>query len=375
MRILILNWKDLKHPEVGGAEIITHELAKRLVKRGHKVIWFCRNFPGRTPQDRYDGIRVVRQGDLLTTYWKAYRFYRELDPKPDLVIDMVNTLAWQTSLYVPKNQRLAYVNQLAREVFFYQLVWPLSWLAYVLEPLQFLTYRTMPFVCYAKSTKQDLARAGIAPQRVKTFTLGLDRGRYTPGKKADFPLFITLGRLARMKRNDLVIQAMAEVIKKIPNAKLAIIGNGPHKEALKKLVKKLGLGSAVTIQDEQVWFFGKSPKDQKVALLQSAWALVIPSVKEGWGMVVTEAAACSTPAIGTKVTGLSDSITHGKTGLLVSANPTPQELANAMIKLGKNHKLRSSLAKGALAFSKTLSWEKSFDEFRRAVIQVTGIAL
>lgn len=375
MNILIYNWKDLKHPDRGGAEIITHHIAKRLVKRGHAVTWFCRSFEGAPEHDSYDGIRIVRRGGLLSTYWQGYKYYRSLKQKPDLVIDMLNTIAWQTSLYAHASKRLFYVNQLAKEVLSYELPWPLSALARTLEPLQFLSYRKTPAVCYANSTKQDLVNLGIPGRNIATFQLGLDKGRYRPGKKAAHPLFVTVGRLVKMKRNDLAVQAMAYVAKKIPSAKFVVIGDGPEKNALKKLVKKLKLEDVVTIQDKNVWFFGKSAKDQKVKLLQQAWALVVPSVKEGWGMVVTEAAACGTPSIGTSVTGLKDSIHHRKTGLLVSSNPTPQELAQTMITIARDTKLRQKLSKNALQFGKTLDWDKSFDQFRIVVVKVSGIKL
>lgn len=375
MKILIYNWKDLKHPEVGGAEIITHQIAKRLIKRGHEVTWFSRNFPGGNEHDRYDGIEVVRAGGLMTTYWHGWRYYRFLNPKPDLVIDMLNTLFWQTPLYARQSKILVYVNQLAAEVFYYQLPWPLAGFAYQLEPLQFLPYRKVPFICYANSTKDDLASLGIPRRDIAVFPLGLDHSRYRPGKKSPTPLFVTLGRLVKMKRNDLVIKAMAEVAKQLPSAKLVIVGDGPDKQRLLQLIRRLKLNANATIADKDVWFFGKSSKDQKIQLLQQAWALVIPSVKEGWGMVVTEAAACGTPSIGTDVTGLRDSIKHGETGLLVSTHPSPAELAEAMLKIATDERLRRRLGRNAIVFAKTLDWDRSFEQFRSAVKRVSGVQL
>lgn len=375
MNILIYNWKDLKHPEVGGAEIITHHIAKRLVSRGHQVTWFCRSFPGAPEHDRYDGIAVMRRGGLLSTYYHGWRYYRSLPKKPDLVIDMLNTIFWQTPLYARDSRVVAYVNQLAKEVLYYQMPWPLAGFAYQIEPLQFLSYRSTPFVCYAQSTKDDLASVGIPKQLIAVFPLGLDHGRYQPGKKAASPLFVTLGRLVGMKRNNLVIKAMTHVTSHVSNAKLIIIGEGPEKERLKRLSERLKLSGSVVIQDKDVWFFGKNARDQKIELLKQAWALVIPSAKEGWGMVVTEAAACGTPAIGTAVTGLKDSIRHDSTGLLVAADPTPHELAQAMIGLAQNRALREQLGRNALRFAKTLDWDKSFDDFRSAVAKVSGVKL
>src|SRR3989344_5018035 len=99
MNILILNWKDIKHPEVGGAEIIVYELAKRLVRHGHAVTWFCRSFRGAKPTEIIDGIRIIRRGTIVTMYLYAPMVYWQMEQKPDLVIDMSNTVYWQTPLW------------------------------------------------------------------------------------------------------------------------------------------------------------------------------------------------------------------------------------------------------------------------------------
>jgi len=323
MRILILNWKDLKHPAVGGAEIIAFELARRLVQRGHAVTWFAPRFPGGLSEETVEGIQVIRRGGALSTYFQAFRYYRSLAEKPDLVIDMVNTICWQTPLYV-RGKRLAYVNQLAREVWFYQLPPLVSHLGYALERLQYNFYRRTPFLCYSASTKGDLAQFGVPESLISQFELGLDHTRYLPGEKASHPLFIYVGRLARMKRVDLCIRALALVLRSCPEAQLAIVGHGPERGHLVNLVHRLGLDRQVRFADKDVLFFQKTAQDQKVLLMQRAWALLLPSVKEGWGMVVTEANACGTPAIISNVTGLRDSVRPGQTGLVLSPRPSPQ---------------------------------------------------
>ena len=112
-------------------------------------------------------------------------------------------------------------------------------------------------------------------------------------------------------------------------------------------------------------FFKKNDKDAKINLMQNAWALVFPSVKEGWGMTVSECAACGTPAIVTGVTGLRDSVVKDKTGLVVSKNPTDKELARAMIKIIENDKLRKKLSKNAISWSKKFTWDESYRGFKK----------
>lgn len=359
MDILILNWKDIKNPEVGGAEIILYEFAKRWIKKGHTVTWFCRAFKDAKKEEFIDGIKIVRSGNKLTTYFHAFLYYRALPKKPDIVLDVLNTVFWQTPLYVPKKKRIAYVNQLAKEVLWHELPPIIPRIFFILEKIQFKTYKNTYFICYSQSTKNDLILEGIPESNIDIFPIGLDNKRYKPGKKSSSPLFICINRLVRMKRTDLVIRAMKIVAEKYKNAQLVIAGYGYERNRLDKLRKELNLTDNVLFEDENILFFRKSKKDKKVELMKKAWALVFPSVKEGWGMTVTECGACGTPAIVANVTGLRDSVIANKTGLIVGQNPTVEELADAIIKLIKNTKMREKMSKEAINFSKQFTWEKA----------------
>lgn len=363
MEILILNWKDIKHPNVGGAEVIIYELAKRLVQEGHSVTWFCRNFIYGKNEEEYDGIRVIRRGNLITTYFIAPFFYWSLKRKPDLIIDMSNTIYWQTPLWALKSKKIAYLNQLGQEVFDYEFPKWLAILGKLIERIQYVFYKNMPIMVYSKSTGQDLINWGVNSKKLSYFRLGIDHSRYTPGEKSKSPLFICVNRLVKMKRNDLAIQAMPYVVKKYPKAKLAIIGFGYDRFRLERMRDEMDLRDNVIFEDENVLFFNKDKKDEKVRMMQEAWALIFPSVKEGWGMTVTECAACGTISIGTNVTGLRDSIQDNKTGILISKNPTPKELANAMIQVIADKKMREKVEKEAIAYAKTFTWEESYREF------------
>ncbi len=363
MNILILNWKDIKNPEVGGAEILLYELAKRLAKEKHKVTWFCRKFSGGSDFDNIGGIEIVRRGNKFTVYLEAWKYYKNLKIKPDKIIESVNTICWQTPLYISEDKRIILVNQLAREVFFYELLPPLSYLAYFLESWEYKTYKKSKFLCYSKSVADDLKNFGIPSQNINNFSLGIDHSRYKTGKKSIKPIFIFVGRLARMKRADLCVKAMKEVCQKYNQSKLALIGYGPEEYNLKKLIISLGLQDNVDLVTRDNLYFGKDRKDVKVKLLQQAWAIILPSVKEGWGMVVTEAAACGTPAIVTNVSGLKDSVIDSKTGFIISDNPSVEELSQRMIKIIEDKKLRNRLSAHSVKWSNKFSWDRSYKEF------------
>ena len=365
MNILILSWKDIKNPESGGAELVTFELAKRLVHRGDQVTVFCRKFPNSEALENIDGIKIYRKGNSLTTYFHAWRYYQKLNPKPDLVIDMLNTIFWQTPLYVPKAKRLAYVNQLAREVLFYELPKPISWIAYLIEYLQFLTYKTTKVLCFSNSTKRDLLKMGIKDADIHIFPLGIDPKKYKYDKKTDYPMFLCVNRLVKMKRTDLAIKAIEIVKHKHPNVRLHIIGRGYEKEKLEFLVQKLNLQGNISFD-----FNGSD--EQKIKYMSQAWALIFPSVKEGWGITVIESSACGTPTIATRVSGLVDSVQEGKNGIFVSKNPSPAELAQAMERIITDDQLRNNLSKQSIELSRDFSWNHSFKVFYSLIKKLVG---
>jgi glycosyltransferase involved in cell wall biosynthesis len=374
--ILIYNWKDIRNPLVGGAEIITFEYARRLAAEGHDVTWFCRTFTDAKPKEQIDGVTIIRRGGDLSTYREGYEYYQSLEHKPDLVIDMLNTIAWQTPLYAGGRSKVVqYVNQLAKEVWSYEMKPPLSWLGRFLEPLQLIPYRNQSVITYAQSTADDLVNWGYNKDKIFQFRLGLDHSRYKPGKKADYPLFLQVCRMARMKRPDLTVRAFAQVIKDFPQARLALVGTGPFKDEVNALVRELNLTDSVLMPDKDIWFFSNEAGDQKVRLMQEAWCFVHPSVKEGWGMVVTEAAACGTPSIATAVTGQVDSVLDRKTGILISPDPTVEELARAMKQMIIDEPARQAMSKECLKWAANFSWDKSFDLFKKALEKASGLPL
>ncbi|MBI5613910.1 glycosyltransferase family 4 protein [Candidatus Gottesmanbacteria bacterium] len=363
MDILILNWKDVRNPDVGGAEIILFEFAKRMIAEHHRVTWFTRSFSGCKRYENIDGISVVRMGGKLSVYVQAFLYYKSLKKKPDKVLDCINTICWQTPLYVPKDKRVAYVNQLAEVVLLYELPPPLSHIAYVLEPLQYQTYKNTDFICYSKSVKEDIVRFGMQESHVSLFPMGLDHARYTQGWKSKQPLFVFAARLVKMKRADVCIRAMKHVTSVYPSAKLAVVGYGPQEYQLSQLILSLGLLDNVRIINKNNLYFQKDAGDMKTKMFQEAWALLLPSVKEGWGMVVTEAASCGTPSIVSNVSGLKDSVLRNKTGIILSKYPDEKELGDAMIGLIRNAKKRKQMGILAKKWSNGFTWEKSYNKF------------
>jgi glycosyltransferase involved in cell wall biosynthesis len=359
VRILILNWRCPRNPKAGGAELVTHEIARRLVSLGDSVEWFSSSYPGALKSENIDGVHVVRGGRQWTVHWRAFwRYRRRLVGHFDVVIDEVNTIPFLTPLWagIP---RFMFIHQLAREVWWYESRFPLSAFGYLSEPLYLLAYRRMPVLTVSASTASDLRRLRFTGP-VTIVPEGLEPLTKPSLAKQVIPTFVYVGRLAPSKRVSDILRAFASFRSSVGAAQMWLVGEGPgsYVRRLQLLAKSLGVGPDVR-------FWGRLPRDEKHARMAEAHVLLMTSVREGWGLVVTEANACGTPAIVYDVPGLRDAVRHQSTGLVVK--PIPAEMAAAMIQLWDDRAMYERLATEASRWSATFSFDVSATTVYRAL--------
>jgi glycosyltransferase involved in cell wall biosynthesis len=352
LRILILNWRDPKHPQSGGAETYLFEQARRWVKSGHYVEWLTAGFRNGAPRDVLEGIRIRRVGNAMTVYAALpWAYLREFRDRFDVVLDASNGIPFFSPLFSMK-PKICIVHHVHREVFRKHLP---AWLAYPLiwceEKLVPLLYRNVRFVAVSDDTRDEMTRLGIGGPSIGLVRNGVD-GELVPGTKSATPVVAYLGRLKAYKRVDLLVEAFARVREQLPDATLRIAGTGDARPALEECVRRLGL-------ERSVAFEGFVDEDRKRALLQEAWVLVTPSEMEGWGISVIEANACATPAVAFAVPGLREAIVDGVSGLLV---PEGGDLAAAIALVLGNASLRERLERGAVERARAFSWEISANE-------------
>lgn len=360
MRILILSWRDPQNPKAGGAELFTHEVARRLVAGGDTVEWFTAMFPGAEREVDLDGVHVVRGGRQSSVHFAAMRRYRSrLRASFDVVIDEVNTIPFFTPIWagIP---HLLLIFQLAREVWWHESAFPLNAVGYVVEPLYLRTYRRTPALTISASTETDLRRLGFAGP-IKVLTMGLEPMVVPTVPKADRTTFLYVGRMAPSKRVHDIIEAFARYHARGRAADLWLIGDGPsaYVAALRKLVGRLGL-------DGSVQLLGRVSADVKHDRMARAHVLLMASVREGWGLSIVEANACGTPAVVYDVPGLRDAVRNGQTGFVVP--PTPEALAAGMERLTADPVLYEQLARAAKQWSSTFSFDKAAREMHDAIV-------
>lgn len=363
MKILIFSWRDIKHPSWGGAEVLTMELAKRWVRKGHKVSIISAKFPGAKNQETIQGIKIFRPAsffyrspfEYFSFLHKTANFYREsLAGQYDLVIDQAHGLPFFTPLFV-KEKIVIFPFEVAKDIWFYEVRFPFSIAGYLLESAYIRLFKNRPFLTISNSTAKDLKNLGV--KNIFTFKPGINfRPLKRLPRKNQVPLIVSLGRVTKMKRITETLQAFRLLHKEFPIIKLVIMGRSEN-EHLKEL-KKICLEMAI---DDRVIFTGFVSENEKKRWLSQAWGLVSTSSREGWGLIVIEAAANGTPTVAYRVPGLVDSIKNEQTGLLCQKN-TPVEIARNIRRLLIDHDLRKKLSRHALVSSREFSWNKAADE-------------
>lgn len=360
MKILIFNWRDAKNPLAGGAEVVTQEHAKGWIKAGHEVTLFCSAFSGCLEKEMIDGVNIIRAGNKYTVYWQAFRYYKKyFRGNFDLVIDEINTIPFFTPWYV-KEPIVAFIHQLCRKIWFYESQLPIAIIGYLLEPRCLKIYRNIPTMTVSQSSKKDLLSLGFDGERIHIIPEGIGfKPLAKVGKKEEYPTLVYVGRLKRSKRIHHILKAFKIIKRKEPTTRLWLIGNGdPHKKKLENLTRKMEL--------KDVIFWGFQDEKEKLSLVKKAHVIVMTSVKEGWGLAITEANAVGTPAVVYNTSGLQDSTQHQVTGLICPAN-NPSSLAKTILKLLNDEQLIKTLSEGALDYSRQFSWDKSAEESLKIV--------
>ena len=323
--------------------------------------WFSAAFPEAPEEETLDGVRIVRAGRQWTVHLAAFRRYRRRLAKHfDVVVDEVNTMPFFTPLWsdVPS---VMFIHQLAREVWWYESPLPISVIGFFAESHYLRFYRRSPVITVSASTRQDLLEFGfdgpmtVIPQGVEA----------VPGHiqiKPASPTFLYVGRLSPSKRVADIIRAFANFSQSYPGSALRLVGRGSpsHVQALRKLAKKLGVS-------DQVRLLGHLSAAEKHREMAQAHVLLLASVREGWGLVVTEANAFGTPAIAYDVPGLRDSIRNGQTGVLV--RPSPSAMAEAMAAIWHDLATYQRLADSAREWSTTFSLDSATSDFRGALLR------
>ncbi len=368
MKILWLSWKDRWHPAAGGAEVISHELRQRLHAEGHEVTLLTCGYPNAPKTEVKDGVRILRIGSNRYAHplQAALYYIRNLRNKFDVVVEEVNAAPYFSVLFSTQAKRFLFYHHLEREVWLYEAKPPVNYAGYyILEPLatKILAATKVPLITVSESTRQDMARYGFAPQRTSIISEGIelkplsalsDSGKYAR------PTVLSFGGVRAMKRTLDQVKAFELAKQQLPALRMIIAGDttGPYAQKVMDYVT-----SSPYFQD--ITCLGRLPQHKKPELMRRCHIITVTSIKEGWGLIVTEAASQGTPAVVYDVPGLRDSVRHEQTGLVTATRP--EALAQGILNMLRNQSTYSQLRHNAWEWSKHITFDNSYKDFKTAV--------
>jgi glycosyltransferase involved in cell wall biosynthesis len=202
----------------------------------------------------------------------------------------------------------------------------------------------------ASSLEELVGDLRFKRDRVAVIPPGLDP-RFAPGdaaRRSEAPLVVAVGRLVPVKRFELLIRSAAAARRQVPNLRLRILGEGYERNALEALINSLDAASWVELA-------GRVSDQELVDAYREAWVVASTSLREGWGMTLTEAAACGTPAVATRIAGHADAVVDGVTGFLTQ----DADVGDALARLLLDDELREKMGHAASDQAATLTWERT----------------
>ena len=313
MKILFLTWRDLAHPAAGGAEVYTEQVAASWARRGVDVTVFAAAVDGRPAEEMVDGYRVVRAGGRFTVYREGRRWWQRQAQHEgfDLVIDMINTVPFTAHRWIDDVPTVAFAHQTCEDIWRFNAPVGAATLGrHVLEPRWLRAYRDIPTMAVSASTRDALQRFGIkdvtvVPEGIDPPTLAV-----LPAKE-ERPTIVWCARHVPYKRPMDMVEAARRLQATIPDLQVWMIGGGPLLEEVRRAAPA------------GVEVLGRVDEAEKLDRMARAHVHVATSLREGWGLVVSEAAALGTPTVAYDVPGLRDS-TLAARGQVVP--PTPDAL-------------------------------------------------
>ncbi len=361
--MLFLNWRDTGHPEGGGSEVYAERVTDGLARLGHDVTFLTARYPGSAASERREsGVRVVRIGGQLSVYPRAaWAVRRGQVPRPDVIIETQNGVPYLAAVWSRRTTHVVLVHHVHREQWpvVFGPIWARAgwWLESRLAPL---ANRRRPYVAVSEVTRSELGDLGVSSARVRVIHNGAIPPVPHDVQRSEKPQLLLLGRLVPHKRVEMALEAMTRLRPEFPTARLIIAGRGWWEGHIRAEVERLQLTDCV----DMVGFVSDTERHR---LYASSWVSLVPSVKEGWGLVVVEAGMHATPTIAFKGTGgITESIIDGETGYLAEADDVEDFVRLTRVLL-LDRAERQRLGKGAEAFAARFTWEQTVSRFDSAI--------
>jgi glycosyltransferase involved in cell wall biosynthesis len=311
-RIDVIAWRDFDDPEAGGSELHAHRVVSAWAAAGLDITMVTSSVPDARRVIRRDGYRVVRRSGRYSVFPRT--MLSGLSGSiggGDGLVEIWNGMPFLSPMWA-RSPRVVFLHHVHAEMWKMVLPNGLAQLGHAIEhrmapPI----YRRSQIVTLSSSSKNEIVeRLRIPAERVTVSPPGVEPAFSPGGERSEAPLVVAVGRLVPVKRFELLIDGLVRLKARHPDLRAVIVGEGYERPRLEALIAAHGAGGWISLP-------GYVPEDELISLYRLAWVVASTSLREGWGMTVTEAGACGTPSVVTRISGHEDAVVHGRSGLLV----------------------------------------------------------
>lgn len=399
-RVHMVAWRDLDHPEAGGSELHAASIAERWAAAGievHLTASRAEGAPRRAFRDGYSlerpagrygifpavvGRRVLdhhvlgpaaarlrgqappqltgRRPSGITSGHPRRRRPWPAEPRPDATVEIWNGMPFFSPLWTGR-PHLVFLHHVHDHMWDLVLPPALAAIGRFLESrVAPPVYRRTPIVTLSDSSRRGIIDLlHLDPERVHVVEPGVDEA-FVPGPvRHPNPLVVAVGRLVPYKRFDRLIEVLARLKATHPTLEAVIAGEGQERPALEARIHDHGASGWIRLP-------GRIDDEARLDLYQRAWLLASPSAYEGWGLTITEAAACATPSVVSPISGHYDAVEHGITGFLAEPGPDMERHITALL---SDPLLRRRMQKAARRRAAALTWDRTALDTMRLLAQ------
>ncbi|MEY2754559.1 MAG: hypothetical protein RJB65_917 [Actinomycetota bacterium] len=361
-RVRMMAWRDFDDPDAGGSEEHADQFMRRWAAAGLDCTIRTSAAEGQPAVAERNGYHVVRRGSRYSVFPRTVARNLIEHGRYDALVEIWNGVPWFSPLW-SRHPRITFLHHVHGPMWDQILPGSVSWAGRALEArLAPPFYRRTLTLTPSDATRDELIHLGFRPERTIAVPNGVDESFSPGGERAVEPTVVCVGRLAPVKRQDEMIEAAVVARRRVPDLRLVVVGDGPLRPALEAAVRRHDAADWITLA-------GRLDAEALRAAYRSAWVVASASLAEGWGLTLTEAAACGTPAVATDINGHRSSVVDGTTGVLAPLDRLGDALADVLL----DGERRDRLGQAALARARTLTWDASAQGVLRGLhAQVVG---
>jgi glycosyltransferase involved in cell wall biosynthesis len=356
---------DAIYPWVkGGAEKRIYELGKRLVADGNEVHIFGIKWWDGTDIIKKEGMVLHGVCGPMELYVNGRRSFYEavyfsIRLLPHLIkgsFDVIDVSVFPyfscfTVKIVSIYKRIPMVTTW-HEVwgdYWYEYLGTIGWVGKFIERL--VIRISNHSIAVSNHTKKSLESLGIDYHNIHIVTNGIDIKTINQTKPSIYTCdIIFIGRIIKEKNLDILIESVHDIKKYLPDIRCHIIGGGPEEKKLKNMVFDLGL-------QDNIKFFGFLDYIDVIAMLKSSKVLVLPSTREGFGIVIMEAFACGVPVVTVRSPqNAANELVNKDAGFVVDLNA--REIRDSIYKVITDSRLHKKMSFSAISLTREYDWDK-----------------